>query len=188
MVDFELAGLTELDTGAGAGVDFAAGAGAGVLAAGAAAGAGAGALLAVVSSAVFFLWDFLVVLAVVSVLAAAWLPVAVLSVAVLPDVLAVSESAAVFFLWDLLVVLAEVSLLAAVWLVVDLSSVAAVSFLDFFDFFLVVVSVLVLVPVSVVLDWAAAMIGANANVNAKQNTADNKPNLLHEFIFLALHE
>jgi hypothetical protein len=199
MVDFELAGLTEFDTGAAAGEGFAAGAEAVVLAAGAGAGAAAGALLALVSSAVFFLCDFLVVLAVVS-LAAGWLPVAVLlpallsllALALLSDVapalvLAALVSSAVFFLWDFLVVLVDVSFVAAVCeLDADLSSVAAVSFFDFLDFFFVVVSLLVVL--SVELAWAATIDGINVRISAKQSAPDNKLNLFHEFMFLALQE
>jgi hypothetical protein len=189
MLDFELAGLTEFDTGAGAGEGFGAGAEADVLAA----GAGAGALLALVSSAVFFLCDFLVVLAVVS-LAAVWLPVAVLLLALLSEVvpalvLAALVSSAVFFLWDFFVVLVDVSFVAAVCEpAADLSSVAAVSFFDFLDFFFVVVSLLVVLSVEPELVWAATIDGINVSNSAKQSAPDNTVTLFHEFIFLALQE
>jgi len=81
------------------------------------------------------------------------------------------------------VVLAVVSLVAAACELAD-ESVAAASFLDFLDFFLVVVSVLALLSLELV--WAATIDGANANINAQQRTADNKANLFDEFIFLAL--
>lgn len=162
MLDFELAGLTEFDTGGWAGVGFA-GADAVVLAAGAADGVAAGGLLALASAAVFFLCDFLVVVA--SPLAAVSVPVAVLS-----EVLAALVSSAVFFLCDFLVVLAVVSVEAGVCeFAAEVSSVEAAAFFDFLDFFLVVVSVVVLV--SLALACAAAIAGAIDSAKVKQKTA-----------------
>ena len=102
---------------------------------------------------------------VASLLAAVSVPVAGLS-----EVVAALVSSAVFFVCDFLVVLAVVSLVAGVCeLAADLSSVAAASFFDFLDFFLVVVSVVVLV--SLELACAAAIAGAIDSAKVKQKTA-----------------
>jgi hypothetical protein len=96
-------------------------------------------------------------------------------------VLAAVLASAFLLFRDFLAVVADVSLLAAVLAagVLEVCVLAEESVLFFFDFFLVVVSVLC---VSVELACAAAMTGMNARTNANDNTAIHKLTLYREFI------